>query len=490
MGIFSFMKSKKTSAPIAKVRSSSVITQKNDRRSYFDGLIGIDEVRKECVRQSEGHILSAFLGLCEGNVIGQGFKLSILDKQDFSLSAKLKEDIARHWELFCQLGNFEVTGDLTFDTFCRLLLRSYVTTGEGLVKIVRDENTNDKNPYGTQFQLLNVSRIDTKLNDKNIVNGVEFDNSGRMVKLHLRSLDNTFNNSTTTELFEDIIFIANKSSPEQVRGTPIVKKALPNIEMFKKFEEYAINSARKGAFLSMFVTSEEAQLAQTTEEEEFDLSEIKVSNFGVVGLPQGHKIQTVTDAYPESLYNTFLNSEKDSVARALGVSSIFLFNKIDTANYAIAKFMSSKDDDTYHGLQRVLIDTVIRKIFKEFLISLVNHYNFNPKILRLRYSFMGHRTEEIDGIKTENAKSLKVKSFRKSVADSAKEDGNDISDVIRANIESAKLLREELMRNGESVSLASCLIMLTGSDKIPQEIEAVNEEDIEEKNDDKEDEDS
>ena len=77
-----------------------------------------------------------------------------------------------------------------------------------------------------------------------------------------------------------------------------------------------------------------------------------------------------------------------------------------------------------------LLTVFLNKVFREFLSALVLYKNYNTKILSLSFDFVASNFEEIDAVKTQNAKNAELKSLRKSFSRLASENNDSFEDVI------------------------------------------------------------
>lgn len=413
--------------------------------------IDLDKLRAISRERSRtNQIISAYARLGENNVVGRGFSLMINKKQKFKTGEKLEESILNEWNQFCERENFDASNKLNLREFCRVLTRQLLIDGENLVKIIREIPTED-NPYGVQFQMLDVNRIDTNYNTEKIRKGMEYDDRGRLKRIHLRKSVESMhglrglNRASTSDGFEnasDVIYFANFLMAEQSRGTPYTASALSSIKDLEVFDKHTMQAAQIGTMFSLYIKKDPTIANDVNNLDGGDRSygSISLSSGGIYELPPGESIETHHGNYPVDLYNNYVNKKINQIARALGLSSTFLANEIGSANYAIARFMSNEDREFYQTLQQKIIDGFLSVVFREFLKALVLHKGYNSKILNLSYSFICSNFEEIDAVKTQKAKNMELTSMRKSFSEFARESGKSFEDIAEEYASDLKLM--------------------------------------------------
>nr|DAS99307.1 MAG TPA: portal protein [Caudoviricetes sp.] len=443
---------------------TSNIIRNNERINslYSDedyALKTIDELRSVSRERARTNpIIGAYARLGENNVVGKGFKLKLSKNQKNVLSKRLEADILLEWDNFIKKENFDASGRLNLQEMCRVLTRGLLIDGENLIKVIR-EVPNDSNKFGIQFQLLDVNRINSNKNTQNISKGIEFDDKGRATRVYLRkSVQSTSGLKNIQNIqddgyidFKDLIYFGNIVSAEQSRGTPYTATALSPVKSLETFDHLTLKAANVGTMCSIYITTDSSYSNNLSDLEEEE-NHISLSSGGIYKLKPGQNINSLKTEYPVELYNNFVDKKINQIARALGLSSTFLANEIGSANYAIARFMSNEDREFYQTIQQKIIDGFLNKVFREFLSALVLYKNYNTKILSLSFDFVASNFEEIDAVKTQNAKNAELKSLRKSFSRLASENNDSFEDVISEFSADFDLISEKLGVNKEEIT--------------------------------------
>lgn len=439
--MFNFFKKKNKEKENVKSYTKNILSKDEFVGTMFQdenfNTLDLDKLRAVSrERARTNSIISAYSKLGENNVVGKGFSLKINKKQKFSLSKKLESDILHAWADFTKAENFDSSGRLDIDEFCRLLTKNLLIDGENLVKIIR-EDRNENNKYGLQFQSLDVNRLNTNLNSDNIRKGIEYNDRGRAVKYHFRKnvetslglLEGRFE-SDGYEKASNIIHFFKTNFPEQSRGVPFTAPALQQIKQLETFEKITMKAAYVGTLLSVYIKKNEVDYNDVNNINQPEMNDIALSSGGIYQLQNGESIEGFKGDYPAELYNNFVFNKIKLIARSLGLTPTFLANEWAGANYAIARFMSNEDRQFYRMIQKFIIENFLNKVFREFLNTLVFLFDYNPKILNIDFEFIPSDFEEIDATKTQAAKNAELKSLRKSFTELSSEDGREFKEVI------------------------------------------------------------
>lgn len=290
--------------------------------------------------------------------------------------------VEQAWAWWCESGNCEVTGQLSFGQVCRLIAEGTARDGEFLARNVRGADLF----HGYALQLLDVDRIDTAKNvapampgGYGIRLGVEIDALGRKQALHL-----TYGHpgdpgaGIGPAMTSDRVPVQNllhgfvQRRQEQVRGYPWASAVLRRANMLDGYEQYAMVAARVGAAkMGFYTTHPDAagsvemtweQLRQATGELVQDVEAGMLE-----ALPPGVDFKGWDPAYPHQNYTSFTDDSRRSLSAGLNVAHHSLSGNMSGVNYSSARIAELSERRHWRALQRWLVNAFIRPVFSNWL---------------------------------------------------------------------------------------------------------------------------
>jgi lambda family phage portal protein len=317
-----------------------------------------------------------FLRMVASNVVGQGFTLlnraSDNGKPD-TVDAKSIENAFSAWS---RRGVCDVTGQLSFQELCRLILRTVACDGEVLIRKVRGKGVNK---FGYSLQILDVDRLmvneQRKLENGNVMRmGVEIDKIGKPVAYWVRQnhpYDAFMQTSApVTERIpaEDIFHFFIPLRPEQRRGVPWMHAAIERLYHIGELDQSALIAARKGADSLGFFTSPNGLPMDPTASGS-DASAIEVSVPGTFDtLPEGYEFKPFDSKYPNEVYPVFIKSALRAVASAIGVAYNGLANDLEGVNYSSIRSGVLEEREFWMELQDWFSDAFLIPLYEDWLL--------------------------------------------------------------------------------------------------------------------------
>lgn len=401
-----------------------------------------------------------FLQMVSTNVVGpNGFTLQcrVTDPSGKSdnLANNAIEDAFAAWS---KKGQCETTGRWGFVDVQRMATKCVARDGEFLLRHVRGSSAG--NAFGYAIQLLDISRLDTRINrefshnQNAIVMGVEVDSYLRPVAYWLkfgRNPDASIRHERVSA--SEILHIYMPEDAEQTRGYPWTHAAMMRLHNLKGYEQAAIVAARAGAAKMGFFVSPDGSangLADAEDEGEF-YTESEAGTFGV--LPQGYDFKSYDPDYPHDQYPQFVKSALRGIASGLGVSYNGLASDLEGVNFSSIRAGVLEERDQWMATQDWFIEAFILPIYSEWLrMSLLSEAICNPNGSPLplakyeKFSvcqWLGRRWQWVDPEKDLRAEVLAVLNGLKSPYDLAAELGTDIEDVLTDIAEFQQLVKEK-----------------------------------------------
>lgn len=417
-----------------------------------------------------------FLGLVQTNVVGpNGFSFqariySAPQQPDKVANAAVEEA----WARWCAKGICDVAGKHDLRGLCAQVIRGAARDGEFLIRKIRGADAG--NPFGLALQVLDASRIETRLN-RNVAEGVnairmgvEINRFGRPVAYHLRAANqgDSYNAMVLALRAQDTIripadeiihgFIAEWD--EQLRGVPWMHAAMTRLNHLGGYEESAIVASRVGASnMGVFVRKDED--AQTTEDAvksqatayDADGNALTDADPGTFGFaPDGYDLKNFDPDYPSAMFAPFVKACLRGIASGVGVAYHSLANDLEGVNFSSIRSGTLEERDQWKLVQAWFISELLEPVFQEWLTNAlafgqVTTANGSALPLSKRekfaaHRFMGRRWEWVDPRNDMDAKRMAMAMHLLAPQDVAAEMGMDYEDVLVQIAEARRLEKE------------------------------------------------
>lgn len=285
------------------------------------------------------------------------------------------------WAEWCQRGNCEVTGQLSFGELLRAVAEGTARDGEHLARRLRDKSLK----HGFALQLLDVDRIDTGMSfapstrGANAVRlGVEIDSLGRKVALWLHSTHpgdsgagmapkGVSGRVPADQLLHGFIV----KRPEQARGYPWTSAVLKRANTLDQYEQYAVVAAKIGAAKMGFYTVDKDMV-----DGGLALEDLKDATGELVqdveagmleALPPGVDFKSFDPDYPHQNFGSFVDQCQRGLAAGLNVAHHNLSGNMAGVNYSSARIAELSERRHWRALQKWLISTFVRPVFEDWL---------------------------------------------------------------------------------------------------------------------------
>lgn len=304
------------------------------------------------------------------NVVGWGIvPKPKIDAELLGLSDEQKDEwernAAREFRLWAESKNCDAERTRDFYTLQQLAFRSELISGDAFV--VFGMKPNKLTPYQTTLRLLEADRVSTpdstgdtsevKLLDNNgrIIDGVEVDGEGVVVRYHIASRHPLLENSNDTVEWStieaegrdtgmpNILHIMLHERPEQRRGVPFVSAEIEQIKQLDRYinSELAANvvAAMLTAFLESDADDGKAGMDDAIDEEDkvtHDELHLELGAGAIYDLPPGKKIQTVNPLRNNSGFESFVNALMTVIGSSMEIPKEVLVSSYNS-NYTAAR---------------------------------------------------------------------------------------------------------------------------------------------------------
>lgn len=390
-----------------------------------------------------------FIGLCQVNIVGpEGFRLQarVLDDTGRVPDRLVNNAIEAAFSDWARSAS--LTGTMSLRDICETLVGQLPTDGEFLVRLVRGPAA--RNRYNFALELIDVDRIDTQQtellpNGNRIVMGVEQDEAGRTLALHLyQSHPNDLRGAQQRRKIrvpvEELIHRFRIDVPGQARGVPWMAPGMVSLHHLGGFMLSALLAAENGANHYGFFRTPDG-LPPVGSDEAGDGQQITTSQPGTFDtLPPGVEFQAFDSKYPETNFGPFVKTTLQRIASGWRVSYHSLANDLEGVNFSSIRSGTIEERDRWAADQRWFIDAFLRPVYlawlQQALLSgavVLPNGTALPASRLARYNaheWQGRRWDWVDPRKDMEAKTMAVRAGLVSPQILAAQMGQDFEDVL------------------------------------------------------------
>lgn len=304
------------------------------------------------------------------SVVGWGIQPKPkVDKDFLGLSDEAADEwernALREWKLWAENTMCDAERQQTFYGMQQLTYRSQLESGDVFALFGVKENR--RTPYTTTLRILEADRISTPESSAGestiqeldgggrIVDGVEINQEGEVVKYHVTNRHPLKENSTEDTAwtpidafgadtgYPNILHIFTMERPEQRRGVPYVSAQIEQIKQFDRYNVYELAANVVAAMLAVFITSEEDNgqhgMEHAVNEEDRvtdDDLHLELAPGAVYSMPPGKKISVLNPIRQNSTYKDFVETQETVIGSSMEIPKEVLIKKYDS-NYTAAR---------------------------------------------------------------------------------------------------------------------------------------------------------
>lgn len=340
------------------------------------------------------------------NVVGSGLKL--FPRPKFNELGLTAED-ARSWSRRVK-QEFEVwSGDCDFlrrNNFYELQVvafNSSLVDGDNFCLMKRRPGT----PYSLRLQLIEAGRVSNPItgnakalspiemlipeNNHRIVNGVEVNEDGQLVAIHVsnRQWDEPSVISEVVwervKIFGDetgcrnVLHICRDTRPDQFRGESLLAPVIEAVKQMSRYADSELTSAIIKSYFSIFFTQAASnydfnQIAGTGDEDPdapcVDASEYRLGSATIAALPRGVDVKAIDSSNAQSTFESFTNAFLTQIAAAVGLPYELLLKKFQSS-YSASRAALLQAQDEFRVRKSAFVNDFCRPIFEQFLTEAV-----------------------------------------------------------------------------------------------------------------------
>jgi len=302
------------------------------------------------------------------SVVGWGIQPKPkIDGEVLGMSDETREQtertILREFRLWAENVMCDAERQQNFYGLQQLAFLSMLMSGDVFALFGMKENK--RTPYQTTIRLLEADRISTPETSYSqsqttesggrIIDGVEIDREGTVIRYHVASRSPIAGNDTSeltwTEIeafgsetgYPNILHIMTHERPEQRRGVPFVAAEIVSLKQFSRYMNAELAANVVSAMLTAFITSDEDDgkfgMEDAVNEEDKvtdDDLQLELGPGAVYNLPPGKHIETINPLRSNSQFESFVNTCIMTIASSMGIPKEVLVKKYES-NYTAAR---------------------------------------------------------------------------------------------------------------------------------------------------------
>lgn len=275
-----------------------------------------------------------------------------------------EQNILREFRLWAENTMCDAERQQTFYGLQQLAFLSMLMSGDVFALFGMEENK--RTPYQTTIRLLEADRICTPDSSGDstseetdsggrIIDGVEIDKKGTVIKYHIASrspLAGNDNSELTWQAIDaygkdtgypNILHVMTHERPEQRRGVPFVASEIEQIKQFTRYMNAELAANVVSAMLTAFIVSSEddgkAGMEDAVNEDEKvtdDELHLELAPGAIYDLPPGKDVKTVNPLRSNSQFEAFVNTSIMTISSSMGIPKEVMLKKYES-NYTAAR---------------------------------------------------------------------------------------------------------------------------------------------------------
>lgn len=451
------------------------------------------DARSVDMSRNDGYVAGA-AQIHKDSIVGSHFKLNAQPdikflKTDKGWAEEFQQEAESKFTLYAESPDrwLDASGHNTLTSMIRLVVGTYLATGEGLgtAEWLRDQGR----PYNTAIQLIDVNRLSTPnnlLSDPRVRNGIEVNKYGKPVAyhMHVAQLGEVWGMRDAQKWKrvaarkpwgrKQVIHVFEQMRVSQSRGVGDMVSSLKQMKMTKKFQDITLQQAVVGATYAASITSElpptEAFQALGLQDEGFAgyasqyleaiatyTGSSKNTHIDGVKIPHlypGTKLNLDSPGVPAGMGGEFEQSMLRYIASSLGLSYEQFSRDYTNTNYSSARASMGETWKFMQSRKKIVADSFATDVYSLWLEeawnkgdlpkpSGVNFYDGQTKDALCKCSWIGASRGQIDELKETQAAILRIKSGLSTYEKEIGKLGEDYRDVFDQRAREEGILKEK-----------------------------------------------
>ena len=318
---------------------------------------------------------------------GIGFQAQAKDVRDPTKSNdSINNRIESAWKEWSCAEHCDVSGQSNFSELQRLAMRSFLESGEVLIRKVNTSFGGSRVPFA--LEIIESDRLaenyNSIYNGNLIVMGVELNQWSSPIAywFHDRhpgdfscgSVGHGVSNARGLTRIDanEIIHLFLRERPGQVRGVPILYSTITRLRSLGEYEKSELVASRAAAaIMGLIYTPDADLLGEPSLEEEILPPDEPFAPGMIRRLASGERFEGFSPNRPNSAFAAFFESQLRGSGAGVGVSYENVSNDFSKSNYSSSRLSLLQTRDRWKVFQVWFISSFLRPVYCDWLDAAV-----------------------------------------------------------------------------------------------------------------------
>lgn len=418
------------------------------------------------------------------NVVGWGIQPKPkIDGEALGLSEEAQDEwernTLREFRIWAENPMCDAERQHNFYGLQQLAFLSELVSGDVFVLFGMKKNA--RTPYTTTIRLIEADRVSTPDSSSGesesreadgggrIVDGVEIDAEGAVIRYHFTSrhplLENATDSVEWTPIdafggdtgYPNVLHIMTAERPEQRRGVPFVAAQIEQIKQLDRYLSSELAANVVSAMLTAFVVTDDDDttgLEDAVNEEDKitdDDMQLELAPGAIYSLPKDKKIQEINPLRNNSAFANFVETMETVIGASMGIPKEVLVKKYES-NYTAARGALLDFWREVRVRRTAFVESFCQPIYEQWLSEAIATGRidapgfFDDPAVRQAWCgcmWMGASMGHVDPLKEANAATVRIANNMTTQEQEASEyNGNDWLSNVRQRRKELSALKE------------------------------------------------
>ena len=374
----------------------------------------------------------AAVDLLLARIVGSGTTLQATTENE-----AFNDKIEKAWAKWCFTADYY--RQFHFGDLERLAILKLFLDGGLFFHVVTDPENRDTAPIS--LEVLEYGRLapaGTPQGNNEIINGIEIDQTGRVVAYHFYAKPDSFLTPSLEVVrvpAEDVIHFSPFRRPHQLLGIPLLSPVVPYAYHLDELIEAELINAKVSA--SFGIAIKKNGQATGVYNPETGRRELEIAPGMIAELQPGEDIVVIDPKRPGSTFDDFVKLILRGMGRAIGLSYEQISGDKSEVNYSSARHSELELRDYIFPFRKALERYFLRPVYVQFVKEAVSLGNVNVMGAIKNWSnWTSHRWifkgfDWVDPLKEAQAKRLELLMGLTTLADEAAARGKDWKELAK-----------------------------------------------------------
>jgi lambda family phage portal protein len=328
------------------------------------------------------------------HIVGTGLSLqSRIDAEELGLSADEASEwqgfAERRFSMWAESAYADRHGELSFYEQQDLALRSHDVSGDSFMLL--GSKARNGWPFRLATQIIEADRVsnpDNQLNTATMVDGVERDDDGEPIRIHVaryhpgRIISGKANSWTAIDIRgesgrRNVLHLKKMKRPGQTRGLPILDPIIATIKQLTRYSDAEVDAAVNSAAMALFLTMDSEAFSDVLTDDERAKVLAAASEWDgtvdsgkAINLMPGESITSPTPGRPNPNFDPFFGAMLNICSMGLGMPKEVLA-KAFNASYSASRAALMDAWRTWQIERAWLARRICQPVYEEWLADAV-----------------------------------------------------------------------------------------------------------------------